>query len=768
MSTSRRSSSEARPDPRREVSIRADSAAPLPRTNLAARPRGLSLLDAALNTYGVLLVLLVVTGGWIPGGDYHTQRTLFELSQVGPWVLGFLVLLSVRLWVNRDGGVEASACLHWLRAIGGYVARTPSVVYLATVAWAIVLVAVAIRRHAAFQSGTDLAIFDQALWSTSRGDLLHSSLIAQTGSSIGDRVLFADHLVPLHLLLTPFYVVAPSPVILLVAQAVMLALGAIPLYWLARERFPGHALAALFPLAYLLYQPLREPSRYDYHAAALVPPLFLFALYFMEKARWGPMILFLVMAGLLKETLPVVGVMIGGYLFVARRKRVLGLALVGAFGLWLYVGVAWIIPAFNDGGYRHLERYGAFGRSTLSDTLGVLVHSPSTALGSLFAFPERKARYLLDLFGPVAFLPLLAPGRLALGLPFLAQNLLADSPAQTTIHSHYSVELVVFVFFSALAGATKLLRWSSARVFPGDAGRSYRWAAGLLLATSFLFHGHSEMFYLRLFAPPPHREALNAMLATVPADAAVSTLSRLAPHLAHRKTLYIFPKIGDADMPVVDFVVLDRQLVGGARGYGTNRSESHGFAAELAALPTKGYEQILDRNGLLIFRKHPPSLFGQPGDVPLVGDWTGTGWPKRGVFRHGAWRLDLNGNNRWDGCRVDACLNFGASADVPVVGDWTGNGQTKVGIFRDGGWSLDLNGNRRWDGCAVDGCMSFGLAGDVPVVGDWTGSGRTNIGVFRRGTWFLDLNGNGRWDGCGIDACIDTGAVRDGNPLGDW
>jgi hypothetical protein len=212
----------------------------------ADRPQRLRLLDVALNTYFVLLVLLVVTGGYVPDADYHEKRTLFELSRLGPWVLGFLVLLSVRLWADRDGRVGAPTCLRWLRAVGRYVARTPSVVYLSTAAWAIVLVGVAIRRHAAFESGTDLAIFDQALWNTSRGDLLHSSLIAQTGPSVGDRVLFADHLVPLHLVLTPLYLFFPSPVILLIAQAVMLALGAVPLYWLARERFPGHARGSAY------------------------------------------------------------------------------------------------------------------------------------------------------------------------------------------------------------------------------------------------------------------------------------------------------------------------------------------------------------------------------------------------------------------------------------------------------------------------------------------------------------------------------------------
>ena len=162
------------------------------------------------------------------------------------------------------------------------------------------------------------------------------------------------------------------------------------------------------------------------------------------------------------------------------------------------------------------------------------------------------------------------------------------------------------------------------------------------------------------------------------------------------------------------------------------------------------------------------SRFGEPTDVPVVGDWTGTGRSKQGVFRRGAWCLDLNGNDHWDGCRVDACMTFGLPADLPIVGDWTGTGRTKIGVFREGGWALDLNGNGQWDGCSVDACIAFGRPGDMPVVGDWTGTGRTSIGVFRHGAWFLDRNGNGRWDGCGVDACIDLGVLRDRSPLDAW
>ena len=160
--------------------------------------------------------------------------------------------------------------------------------------------------------------------------------------------------------------------------------------------------------------------------------------------------------------------------------------------------------------------------------------------------------------------------------------------------------------------------------------------------------------------------------------------------------------------------------------------------------------------------------FGMAGDVPVAGDWTGTGQAKIGVYRDGTWYLDLNGNGQWDGCGADACIGFGMAGDMPVAGDWTGTGQVKIGVYRDGTWYLDLNGNGQWDGCGADACIGFGMAGDVPVAGDWTGTGQAKIGVYRDGTWYLDLNGNGQWDGCGADACIGFGMAEDVPVAGDW
>ncbi len=132
----------------------------------------------------------------------------------------------------------------------------------------------------------------------------------------------------------------------------------------------------------------------------------------------------------------------------------------------------------------------------------------------------------------------------------------------------------------------------------------------------------------------------------------------------------------------------------------------------------------------------------------------------------------LQWHRQWDSCDVDRCLQIGPSGDVPLVGDWDGIATTKVGTFRpsDGAFYLDYNGNEQWDGCGVDRCISMGLNGDIPLVGDWNGSGTSKVGTFRPtdGAFYLDFNGNGVWDGCGTDRCLQMGLSGDIPLIGRW
>ncbi len=174
----------------------------------------------------------------------------------------------------------------------------------------------------------------------------------------------------------------------------------------------------------------------------------------------------------------------------------------------------------------------------------------------------------------------------------------------------------------------------------------------------------------------------------------------------------------------------------------------------------------LDSGGNFLWNGHgtgdPGSFGGGPNDIPVVGDWDGTGWPRIGIYRQGIWYLDMNGDFQWD--YGDWACAFGSPSDIPVVGDWNGNGRSKIGTYRAGIWYLDYNGDCQWD--AGDRTYAFGSPWDIPVVGDWDGSGRSKIGTYRQGTWYLDFSGDFQW-GAG-DRAYAYGAPTDIPVVGDW
>ena len=123
------------------------------------------------------------------------------------------------------------------------------------------------------------------------------------------------------------------------------------------------------------------------------------------------------------------------------------------------------------------------------------------------------------------------------------------------------------------------------------------------------------------------------------------------------------------------------------------------------------------------------------GDVPVIGDWTGDGNAKVGIYRTstGTWFLDANNNGVFDA--GDYQYQFGGLAgDIPFSGDWNGLGKSCIGIYRSIGsvWLLDLNCDGVFDNAPKDAFFPFGgVAGDVPVVGAWTGT-TTRVGVVRK------------------------------------
>ena len=143
--------------------------------------------------------------------------------------------------------------------------------------------------------------------------------------------------------------------------------------------------------------------------------------------------------------------------------------------------------------------------------------------------------------------------------------------------------------------------------------------------------------------------------------------------------------------------------------------------------------------------------FGQNGDLPVAGDWNGDGIDTVGVFRPatGEWFLTNGPNTNNTTPPVNFQFVFGQNGDLPIVGDWNGDGFDTPGVLRSGSSQFFLSNG--FQGITDIGPFTFGSFGTKPVAGDWDGNGVATIGVFNPGTGTMSLNntntsGNGTGD----------------------
>ncbi|HMA33106.1 MAG TPA: DUF2079 domain-containing protein, partial [Chloroflexia bacterium] len=208
----------------------------------------------------------------------------------------------------------------------------------------------------------------------------------------------------------------------------------------------------------------------------------------------------------------------------------------------------------------------------------------------------QKWQYLADLLAPLAFLSLLAPGRLLLALPILGLNLIAWRPSQTDYRNHYQLLITVGVVAAAIAGYAileRLITWvrnldlAPAGMEPrpdptaADIAAEMRgmvlWRDGPLVALLVVAAGVNVLLHNPIVAAfrypesPARIAAAERLIAAVPPAAQVAASSRVAPHLLPRQYIYNFPPAPYSPYTMTDFRGLDYILVD-LRASGNNDS----------------------------------------------------------------------------------------------------------------------------------------------------------------------------------------------------
>jgi len=403
--------------------------------------------------------------------------------------------------------------------------RPRRVVAAGVVLYAALYSFITVTRHLTLQThALDLGYYVQLTWNLSRG--------AGPYVSLPEMHAWGDHFSPLLYLLAPLFRLAPGPVTLLVFQSAALSLGALAVFGIAARRLGDERPAAAFAVLYLLNPSLQSINVRDFHTAALAIPLLLAAIYFAETERpWlFAACVLLTLATREDAAIPIVG--LGVWLVVSKRRVLWGAAAAACAFALLLADTRWLLPYFRGAPYAHLGRYTHLGRAVPEIVAGVLLH-PFRVLAVIMT--GKRLVYLGALLAPLAFLPLLAPGVLLGVVPSLLENLLSQDPILFDYRTQYQSFVLPFLFTAAIVGYDRV-----ALRRPGP------WPKGVmvvaLMASLVLSARTVNNFSVERFWPKPEHRQAWAVMAQVPAGAAVSAQDRYIAHLALRSRLFVFPE----------------------------------------------------------------------------------------------------------------------------------------------------------------------------------------------------------------------------------
>jgi uncharacterized membrane protein len=461
----------------------------------------------------------------------------------------------------------------------------------AITAYAAAFSALSVLRHRAFQTGRfDLGNMVQAVWSTAHGHPLRVTGLRGDGIS-----RLAAHFDPILAAFAPLWLAWPSPDVLLVTQAIAVALGALPVFWLASKHLGSQRAGLGFGLAYLLYPPTQWLTLNEFHPVALACPLLLFAVWYLDEGRLLPFALCALVAATTKEEIAFVVAGLGLWWALGRGRRLEGAGIAAAGVAVALIAIEVVIPHFNRAGSSSFfTRY-----SEVGGTPGGILHTAVTDPWKIVttAVTGRGLGYLARLFLPLGLLALLAPLLLLAAVPELAINLLSAATTQTSIRFHYTAGLIPVLMAAAVLGAARLARGRPQRA------RALATAALVLaLASNYVLGAIPLWRYLpggqqaeaHAAEVTRHDRIASAALRLIPPGAVVSATNTLGAHLSARSRVLSFPFLQDATWIAAD-------------------ETSPGYADRFAPLPaavqlswlrrSSEWRLVFERDGILIFHR---------------------------------------------------------------------------------------------------------------------------------------------------------------------
>ncbi len=492
-------------------------------------------------------------------------------------------------------------------------------VWVGIVAYTLALSWFSLGRAHNFNAGWyDLGIMSQTVWNVGHG---HGFMFTnpelgpngQHGVLMARSAIHADYFL---MLLAPLSWFGSTSDNLLVAQTIILALGAWPLFLLTRRLTGRPWLGALLAWVYLLYPPLQGANLFDFHSVTLSVTFFLAAAEAVvaKRHRW-----FWVWVGLSLITKEQVGVtigLLGGALYWwsgERRRAFWALAIPWA---WTLLQLFVAIPLSRPGQTSHFiyqKFYDVEGESPR--TILKTIVNPRRAWDLLATKTHLNAAWQLAL--PLGLLlPLLSPIVL-LALPEVLLYWLWDTPNPQTLFFHYHALFIPFLFL-ALVFSWRNLQTLVTRWWPrGRLIMSIIWIVAVIGGTGVAVWKYSPwpwstqtrwpLVDWKERLAPQAREAL----AMIPASAhGVAITQNLGAFINEHPMVQIVPN----GLGQVDYVmVLQRNFDANTKTDGRRRSEKVMLEQLIPYLQaSSGYRQLYHADRVWLFQRIGPLTEPEP------------------------------------------------------------------------------------------------------------------------------------------------------------
>ena len=404
---------------------------------------------------------------------------------------------------------------------------------------AIVYGSISVYRHNVFASGAfDLGVQDQTVWGYSQLEM-----IPNTVEMI--RNLLGDHFHPILMTIAPLYWIWNDVRVLLIAQAVLIAAGGVPIFWWARQQL-GLLSAIAFEIAYLVFWGVLSAVVYDFHHIAFAVPAVSFGLYAVltknNRLLWAMVVLGL----LTRENIALTFAAIGVFVMLAQHRWRLGAALLALCVVWFVSVIEVIMPAIAGAPYGHWT-YQELGSGPGSALLHIVRH-PISSLALLFN-NTVKLKLWGGLLGAWLFLPILSPLFLV-AIPTLLERLWSSNPALWSASFHYSLVIAPVLAFAAIDTLSRIrgLLPGRLRQIAAGAVSIAVLAAGLVLTAGVV----RPLDELGTYTWAGQAAEIQSCLDVIPPSASVSASDALLPHLSHRREIYLLTMRTDADYVAID------------------------------------------------------------------------------------------------------------------------------------------------------------------------------------------------------------------------